>query len=104
MFLSNVGGGAPVHNEDTLIEQRLLEDDLSLQLKLLHEETPEKMLFPEKALMAEEVTMHPEHFQPKASASATAQALTLLDENMLESMVICVIFGVLVMAPHLLKV
>jgi hypothetical protein len=101
MFLSNLGGSV-VHNEDTLLEQRLLEDDLSLQLQLLHEETPEKVLFPEEAVVPEEATMHPEHFQP--TASATTQALTLLDENMLESMVICAIFGILVMAPHLLHV
>mmetsp|Transcript_3827 Transcript_3827/g.6384 ORF Transcript_3827/g.6384 Transcript_3827/m.6384 type:complete len:232 (-) Transcript_3827:62-757(-) len=100
MFLSNVGGGVS-HNEDTLFEQRLLEEDLSLQLKLLDEATPEKSLFPKDATMHEEATMHPDHFQP---ATASTRALTLLDENMLESIAICAVFGILVMAPHLLNV
>lgn len=101
MFLSNVGGGS-IHIEDTMIEQRLLEEDLSLQLNLLQEEEPGTVLFPKEAAFHEEATMHPEHFQPAASVST--QSLSFLDENMFESIAICAVFAILAIAPNLLNV
>jgi hypothetical protein len=96
MFLGNVAGG-DAHIEDKLFEERLLEEDLSLQIDLLKKEMPESTLFPE------EVTMHPEHFEKPKETLGTA-AVDLLDENLLESLAICAVFGVLLFAPHLLHI
>ena len=97
MLLSNLAGGN-AHVEDTLLQQRLLEDDLSLQLSLLEDEMPEtkaNILFPIEA------TLHPEHFEVPALPART-QALTWMDENMSDAMAICVVIAILAFAPHLL--
>lgn len=96
MLMSNLAGGN-AHVEDTLLQQRLLEDELSLQLTLLQDEMPEtkaKVLFPIEA------TLHPEHHEPDPVAAT--QSLTLLDENMSDAVAICIVIGILALAPHLL--
>jgi len=94
MFLANVAGAPPVHLEDQLLEQRLLEEDLSLQLTLLNEEMPEPALFHEQV----EATMHPE---AHAELDMIGRQSSFMDENLLESLTICAIFGFLALAPHL---
>lgn len=97
MLMNSIGGaGAPVHNEDKLIEQRLLEEDLSLQLNFLQTEMPEAALFPEEA------TMHPPS-EPDVPSAPVQATLTLVDENLLESLAVCAVLGVIVFAPHLLN-
>lgn len=100
IVLNNFAGGT-AHIEDVLLEQRLLEDDLSLQLSLLQNEMPEtrkSVLFP----IETELTMHPEHFVvPEAVADPSV--LPVLDENLFDAVAICVVIGMLAIAPHLLE-
>jgi hypothetical protein len=100
IVLSNVAGGT-AHIEDILFEQRLLEDDLSLQLSLLQNEMPEtrkSVLFP----IEQELTMHPEHLAAP-EAVVNSPALPVLDENLFDAVAICIVIGILAMAPHLLE-
>ncbi len=97
MLMSNLAGGN-AHVEDTLLQQRFLEDELSLQLTLLQDEMPEtkaKVLFPIEA------TLHPEHHHEPDPVTAT-QSLTWMDENMSDAVAICIVIGILALAPHLL--
>jgi hypothetical protein len=98
MLLSNLAGG-DAHVEETLLEQRILEDDLSLQLQLLQQEMPEpkhSVLFP----IEEELTMHPEHFDKVPSP---VQALPLVDVSMFDAVAICAVLGIIILAPHLIE-
>lgn len=97
MLTSNLAGGN-AHVEDTLLQQRILEEELSLQLNLLQDEMPEtkaNVLFPIEA------TMHPEHLLAPDPATA-AQSLTWMDENLSDAVAICVVIGLLAFAPNLL--
>jgi hypothetical protein len=101
IFLNNLGGGYS-HMEDKLLEQRLLEEDLSLQLRLLQEEMPDtksSILFPMEA------TMHPEHVDAPAKAIAipTPSTTMMMNQNWLDALALCVSIGLIAMAPHLLE-
>jgi hypothetical protein len=96
-MMSNLAGGN-AHVEDTLIEQRILEEELNLQLNLLQDEMPKtkaNVLFPIEA------TLHPEHLEAPDPAIAT-QSLTWMDENMSDAVAICIVIGILAFAPTLL--
>jgi hypothetical protein len=98
--LNNLGGGNS-HLEDKLLEQRLLEEDLSLQLSLLQEEMPEtksSILFPMEA------TMHPEHSDaPERAMSIPSPSTTMLNQNWLDALAFCFAIGLIAMAPHLIE-
>ncbi len=61
-------------------------------------ETRKSVLFP----IEQELTMHPEHFKAPETV-ANPPALPVLDENLFDAVAICVVIGILAMAPHLLE-
>ena len=96
-MMSNLAGGN-AHVEDTLMQQRILEDELNLQLNLLQDKMPEdkaNVLFPIEA------TLHPEHLEAPDPTIATP-SLALMDENMSDALAICIVIGILAFAPTLL--
>jgi hypothetical protein len=100
IFLNNLGGGNS-HMEDKILEQRLLEEDLSLQLSLLQEEMPEtrtSILFPMEA------TMHPEHVDtPTKAVAIPTPSTTMLNQNWLDALAFCFTIGLIAVAPHLFE-
>ena len=107
---------------DILFLERFLEDDLNSQLKLLNKEnTPDddpylfrhqddvapivsKVEVEDKVVAAVQVENSDEQGTPKAAAVENKNKLglhpELLEEGVLESLAICVLLGLLVMAPR----
>lgn len=75
-------------------EERLLEENLTLQLNLLKQEMPDSALFPVDKMKVPEST--------ESTPPRNNQAMNLLNENTLESLVICAVFGLMLfVAPHI---
>jgi hypothetical protein len=90
--------------EDTF-EQRLIEQELSLQLNLLQEEMPPSYLFPEAVEGPMEELPHLTDGTVAAKVKKEEQSMVLgflMEEEVLESLAICALIGALMMAPQVL--
>jgi hypothetical protein len=107
--------GAP----EDLFEEKVFEDEISLQLSLLQDEAPRAYLFPEdeapRAYLFPEVEGEMEdlpHLKDGTEAAEVKKELErerqimmveeLAEEGVLESLAICGLLGVMMLAPQLL--
>jgi len=103
MLLANMMGTAEAEDVSTVMEQRLLEDELNLQLDLLNHEMPPDHLFVEDETTDQfsvESDDHNMHVPTKAEATST---LMMLDEGTLEAAVFCAALGMIFMIPQFLQ-
>jgi hypothetical protein len=106
---SMVWGDDKVAPEETL-QERVLEDELTLQLHLLQSETPDPYLFPEVTTTADnqELKERLPHLQDGTSAAKLEHEKEvffweeLMEEGVLESLAICSLIAILMAAPHVL--
>ena len=94
MFLANMRGTVEMGDANSSQEQRILEDELSLQLDLLKHDVPPAPLYVENAA-TDHVLMEP----VKGKGSSTWM---MLDEGTLEAAVFCAALAVVFAAPLLL--
>ena len=91
---------------ESVFEEKALEDELNLQLNLLKEEMPDPYLFPQ-TLENDEMAELP-HMADGTPAEKLreekdlAMIEELAEEGVLESLAMCAIIGVLMMAPQFL--
>jgi hypothetical protein len=98
---------SPIHTApEEVFEEKALEDELNLQLHLLQEEFPDPYLFPqtlETDAMAELPHMKDgTHSQKLQDEKNIALLEEMAEEGVLESLAICGIIGLLMMAPQFL--
>lgn len=102
MLLANMMGTMEVKDATASLEQRLLEDDLSLQLDLLKHEMPPGKLFLEDEttdqLFADSDDLIP------VSTTGLASTWMMLDEGTLEAAVICAALAAIFLVPQFLDV
>lgn len=89
---------------EDLFQERVLEEELSLQLNLLHNEMPPSTLFTPKEHPFEETDdagtaiMAAKHVQEAEREHVFEE---LVEDGALESLAICALIGVLMIAPQL---
>jgi hypothetical protein len=89
---SVTGSTAP----EDLFQQRLLEEELSLQLSLLHNELPPPYLFNEDGALENE------RLSAKVKAAEQEQMIELLEEEgVIESLAICALIALAMLVPQL---
>jgi hypothetical protein len=87
---SVTGSTAPEDN----FQVRLMEEELSLQLNLLHEEFPAPYLFSDAALENDKLSA-------KVKAAEQEQMIELLEEEgVIESLAICALIALIMLAPQ----
>lgn len=89
-----------------MFEDKVFEEELALQLNLLHEDTPPSYLFPE---VEDEMEALP-HLKDGTVAAKVKRGLEqerkvmmveeLAEEGVLESLAICALLGVMMLAPQ----
>jgi hypothetical protein len=79
--------------EDVLFQGRFLEDELTLQLHLLKEELPDPYLFPQVVTKSEHEMEELPHLREVLGE--------LMEEGVMESLAICGLIGLLMVAPHI---
>ncbi len=91
---------------EQIFEEKVLEDELSLQLNLLHDEFPDPYLFPQTVEADEMIELlHMADGTPAAKLDEEQKVALweeLVEEGVLESLAICTMIGVLMMAPQFL--
>lgn len=96
MFSENFGGSECSLSDAELVEQRLLEEDLSLQLQLLQKDlNPPSTLFPDFE-DAEIIEKEQELMLPKKVLPASP----LMEETNLEALAFCAVLAFALMVPN----
>jgi hypothetical protein len=99
-------GGTGIMQPEEAFQHKLMEDELELQLNLLQRATPAPTLFPEVEDQMAELP-HLKDGTPSAKAQAIiedsknlAVVEELIEDGMMESLAICAMIGLLVLAPQ----
>jgi hypothetical protein len=92
---------------EEVFEEKALEDELSLQLNLLKEEYPDPYLFPQTLKTDEMAELpHMVDVTPAEKLREEKEEIALFEElaeeGVLESLAMCGIIGLLMMAPQFL--
>lgn len=99
------GDPFPIPAEE-IIEEKVLEDELSLQLSLLQDELPDPYLFPHALEIDDMAELpHRNDVAPDTKLEDEKQMALweeMAEEGVLESLAICTIIGLLMMSPQFL--
>jgi hypothetical protein len=101
-------GGTGIMPPEEAFQHQLMEDELELQLDLLQRATPSPTLFPEvEDNMAELPHLKDVPSSAKAKtiiedSKSLAVVEELIEDGMMESLAICAMIGLLVLAPQLM--
>lgn len=99
------GDNAPLED---VFEQKLFEDELSLQLSLLKKEAPKSNLFPEVEEMDDQPYLKDGIFAASVESNIEKERNILMMEELaeggvLESLAICGLLGMMIFGPHIIS-
>jgi hypothetical protein len=94
-----VAGGSALTPEEAF-EHRILEEELSLQLALLRDETPASTMFPEAGAITGDKQAAVE---PTVGEKILMVEEAIIEENLGDALAICMVLLAFIAAPHILQ-